>query len=237
MSQIYTSNSMNKIAIIVLLTALWGACSTEKKHQQVSIQNDVDSASYSYGMLLAASLDNPQTDTLNLDLILEAIHNKKTTGEFVFPEEEARSILDSFFNKIEEEKAAKKKAIGEKFLTENRTKPGVKETDSGLQYIVMKEGNGPKPNITDKIRVHYTGTLLNGTEFDSSLKRGQPAEFPLKGRVIKGWTEGLQLMPVGSKYKFFIPSELAYGKKGHSSDVIGAWETLIFEIELLDIVK
>jgi FKBP-type peptidyl-prolyl cis-trans isomerase FkpA len=122
---------------------------------------------------------------------------------------------------------------GEKFLTENKSKDGVKTTSSGLQYKVLKEGAGKKPSATDTVVCHYRGTLLDGTEFDSSYKRGEPAEFPLN-RVIPGWTEGVQLMKEGSKYQFFIPSKLAYGSAG-AGGVIGPDETLIFEVELIKI--
>jgi FKBP-type peptidyl-prolyl cis-trans isomerase len=129
----------------------------------------------------------------------------------------------------------KNKAEGQAYLEKNKTKPGVKVTASGLQYEVLKGATGPKPKATDTVRVHYTGTLIDGTVFDSSVQRGQPAEFPLNG-VIAGWTEGLQLMPVGSKYRFTIPSELAYGENGAGSQ-IGPNAVLIFEVELLAIVK
>lgn len=131
--------------------------------------------------------------------------------------------------------AAGAKAAGAKFLAENGKKKGVTTTASGLQYEVMKEGSGPKPAATDQVKVHYHGTLTNGKVFDSSVERGEPITFPLQG-VIKGWTEGVQLMPTGSKFRFFIPSELAYGDTGAGDD-IGPGETLIFEVELLGIVK
>ena len=126
-------------------------------------------------------------------------------------------------------------AWGEAFLAENKNKPGVRSTDSGLQYQVITEGRGAKPAATDRVRVHYTGTLLDGTKFDSSVDRGTPAEFALNG-VIPGWTEALQLMSVGSKYKLFIPSELAYGENG-TPGPIGPNATLIFEVELLEILE
>ncbi len=123
---------------------------------------------------------------------------------------------------------------GEKYLAENAKTDGVKTTASGLQYKVLKEGEGKSPQATDTVSVHYRGTLLNGTEFDSSIKRGEPAEFPLN-RVIPGWTEGVQLMKVGSKYQFTIPPKLAYGERGTPGGPIGPNETLIFEVELLKI--
>ena len=122
---------------------------------------------------------------------------------------------------------------GEKFLKENSTKEGVKTTASGLQYLVLTEGQGKSPKATDTVLVHYRGTLINGTEFDSSYKRNEPIEFPLN-RVIRGWTEGVQLMKEGSKFRFFIPSNLAYGARGAGAD-IGPNETLIFEVELLKV--
>ncbi len=131
--------------------------------------------------------------------------------------------------------AGKSKEDGEKYLADNKKRKEVTTTASGLQYEVLKAGDGPKPAVTDTVSCHYKGTLLNGTEFDSSYARGEPASFPLQG-VIKGWTEALQLMPVGSKYKLFIPSDMAYGPGG-SPPKIGPNEALIFEVELLGIVK
>ena len=134
-----------------------------------------------------------------------------------------------------QEAAPKNEKDGKAFLAENKKKPGVKTTASGLQYSVIKEGTGPKPVATDVVKVHYSGTLIDGTEFDSSIKRGEPAEFPVN-RVIPGWTEALQLMKVGSKYKLVIPSNLAYGERG-APPKIGPHAVLVFEVELLGIVK
>jgi FKBP-type peptidyl-prolyl cis-trans isomerase FklB len=126
-------------------------------------------------------------------------------------------------------------AVGQKFLDENKKKPGVVTLPSGLQYIVIKEGTGAKPVLTDKVTTHYHGTLIDGTVFDSSVERGEPASFPVNG-VIKGWTEALQMMPVGSKWKLFVPPALGYGERG-AGGVIGPNATLIFEVELISINK
>lgn len=142
--------------------------------------------------------------------------------------------IQGYVQKMMQQKAENAKKEGEKFLAENGKKPGVKTTASGLQYKIEKEGTGALPADTSVVKVHYKGTLLDGTEFDSSYKRGEPAEFPVN-RVIAGWTEALQLMPVGSKWTLYIPSDLAYGPRG-TQGAIGPNETLIFEVELLDIV-
>ncbi|MGM9805516.1 MAG: FKBP-type peptidyl-prolyl cis-trans isomerase [Candidatus Aphodosoma sp.] len=166
------------------------------------------------------------------------------TGEenAIMKGEEAQNYLNAIFEARSAREAAKadeiaaaNKAKGEAFLAENAGKEGVISTGSGLQYKVVTMGDGAKPSATDKVKVHYHGTLTDGTVFDSSVERGEPSEFPVDG-VIKGWTEGLQLMPVGSKFIFYIPYDLAYGERGAGSD-IGPCETLVFEVELLDIVK
>jgi FKBP-type peptidyl-prolyl cis-trans isomerase FklB len=151
-----------------------------------------------------------------------------------------KTAIQALANEVRSAQEAKAKEAGagnrkegDAFLAANKAKEGVKTTADGLQYKVLTEGNGPKPTANDTVTVNYRGTLLNGKEFDSSYKRGQPASFPVGG-VIKGWTEALQLMPVGSKYQLFIPPDLAYGDRGAGGD-IGPGETLIFEVELLSI--
>ena len=141
--------------------------------------------------------------------------------------------LFDMLNKAKQEKLEANLKAGESFLEENKKRPEVKTTESGLQYEVLTEGNGAKPTATDKVKCHYHGTLIDGTIFDSSVQRGQPATFPLN-MVIKGWTEALQLMPVGSKYRLFLHPTLAYGER-QTGAVIGANSTLIFDVELLDI--
>lgn len=152
--------------------------------------------------------------------------------------QEAQQLLNTYFTKLQEEKeaaSADKRKAGEEFLKENAKREGVKTLDSGLQYEVITEGKGAIPTANDKVKVHYHGTLIDGTVFDSSVKRGEPAVFGVT-QVIQGWVEALQLMPVGSKWKLFIPYNLAYGERGAGS-MIEPYSALIFEVELLDIVK
>jgi FKBP-type peptidyl-prolyl cis-trans isomerase FklB len=156
-------------------------------------------------------------------------------------DEEVKEVMSTFQKDMMAKQAAVRKATGEKnaaegkkFLEENKTKEGVKTTASGLQYKVLKEGTGTPPKATDTVKVNYRGTTIDGKEFDSSYKRGEPATFPVN-RVIKGWTEGLQLMKPGSKYQFFVPADLAYGERGAGAD-IGPNATLVFDVELLEVV-
>jgi FKBP-type peptidyl-prolyl cis-trans isomerase len=163
-------------------------------------------------------------------------------GNALMSDETARNIIMAFVSEREAKQAELDRAMykdyieaNEAFLLKNREKPGITVTPSGLQYEVLKLGTGPIPARENTVKVHYTGMLIDGTEFDSSIKRNAPAQFPLAG-VIAGWTEGLQLMPVGSKYIFYIPQQLGYGAKG-AGEIIKPYSTLIFEVELLDIVK
>lgn len=195
--------------------------------------------SYVLGMDVGNSLKRFGAE-VDMDIFMDALNTTLKGETGLLTPERAREIKQAFMQKRREQQAAERKVAGEKnlaegeaFLAENKTKEGVITTESGLQYQVMEEGEGPKPKDTDKVSVHYTGTLLDGTEFDSSHKRGKPANFPVKG-VIAGWTEALQLMPVGSKYKLFIPSKLAYGERGAGRQ-IGPNSALIFEVELLEI--
>ncbi len=163
-------------------------------------------------------------------------------GKPAMSEEELQKVLTDFQTAMRakmtaaaQQAADENKKTGEAFLAKNKKEKGVVTLPSGLQYKVLKEGKGAKPKAADTVSTHYRGTLIDGTEFDSSIKRGQPAEFPV-GQVIKGWTEALQLMPVGSKWQLFIPSDLAYGQQG-AGNIIGPNSTLIFEVELLEIKK
>jgi FKBP-type peptidyl-prolyl cis-trans isomerase len=176
---------------------------------------------------------------VSLDLFAQGLNDVIKGSELAMTQTEIATSMASVQQKAQEKLQAAKEAAGIEntrkglaFLGANKKKPGVKETASGLQYKVITMGEGAKPKATDKVKVHYSGTLIDGKEFDSSYKRNQPAEFGLN-QVIKGWTEGLQLMNVGSKYEFYIPSKLAYGPNGPAS--IGPNQTLIFTVELLDI--
>lgn len=225
--------------LIVLLMAFFTvACA--QNGQNVELKTFDDSVSYAIGADIARNFE-AQKMNINNDAFTSGFMNVATKGEVKISEEVALTVLTRYQQVMMEKKQAEESVAlaenmkkGEEFLAANKAKEGVMVTASGLQYKVITPGTGAKPLATDKVKVHYKGTLLDGTEFDSSYKRGTPAEFPL-ANVIPGWTEGLQLMPVGSKYEFYIPSELAYGQR--APQTIGPNQTLIFEVELLEIVK
>lgn len=201
-----------------------------------------DSLSYSVGYSIAQSMKQQGLTSVNTAVLAKGIEDALKSQPLQIAEPQMQQIMMAYMQKqyatknAEAGKAAEgNKKIGAAFLAENKAKPGVQTTASGLQYIVEKEGTGAKPVATDRVKVHYTGKLIDGKVFDSSVQRGQPAEFGVT-EVIKGWTEVLQLMPVGSKWKVFIPSDIAYGDRGAGAD-IGPGSTLVFDIELLDIVK
>ena len=202
------------------------------------LETDAQKLGYIIGMDIGNSLKQQNAD-IDLDALVEALRATYTGGELAMTPEEAKAIREEFVAKRQAEVQAQRETLaaanaaeGDKFLLENRVKEGVVVTDSGLQYKVMEMGDGPKPAATDRVTVHYRGTLLSGDEFDSSYSRNQPATFQLN-QVIPGWTEGVQLMPVGSKFMFFIPPNLGYGESGGGP--IGPNSTLIFEVELLGI--
>jgi len=170
---------------------------------------------------------------LNKELLIEAMNAHHSGEETKLTMEEAGQSLQVYQQQAAAEVAAKSKEAGEAYLAENAKREEVTVTESGLQWEVLVEAEGDKPTADDTVSVHYVGTLIDGSEFDSSISRGQPTSFPVKG-VIPGWTEGLQLMTVGSKYRFVIPSDLAYGQRG-AGQSIGPGETLVFEVELLEI--
>jgi len=195
---------------------------------------ELDKVSYCFGLSIASNLLSSGVNTINTEAFVDAI---RTVYAGQMPEikpEEANRILQDYFNKLQNERGKAAKEAGEQFLKDNKSKEGVVTLESGLQYKVISTGNGAIPKSSDTVKCHYEGRLINGAVFDSSIRRGEPAEFPVNG-VIAGWVEALQLMPVGSKWQLYIPSDLAYGPHG-AGQSIGPNETLIFDIELLDIV-
>lgn len=193
----------------------------------------LDSASYSFGMGMAGSMRNEGLTSLNYELLIKGLKDAFAGNVSAIPEEQSREAIANLFKAVSQKKFAPNIAEGKAFLEKNKAQPGIQVTASGLQYQVITRGTGVKPSATDTVLVHYKGTLLNGKEFDSSYSRNEPLALPLNG-VIKGWTEGVQLMQTGSKYKFFIPYDLAYGERGAGAD-IPPYSTLIFEIELLKV--
>ena len=195
----------------------------------------MDKVSYALGLSIANNFRNAGIKNLEVTDFVKGLNDVLLEGEPAISYEEAQKVINEYFAQLQKEKFENNKQAGEEFLRINREKAGVVELPSGLQYQVFKQGTGDKPKATDKIRCHYHGTLINGTVFDSSVDRGEPIEFGVN-QVIPGWTEALQLMKVGSKWRLFIPSHLAYGERG-AGQAIEPNSTLIFDVELLDIVK
>ncbi len=192
----------------------------------------MDSVSYSLGVLFAQNFKNGEKVDIDATAMSQGFADA-IKGKEAIDAAKANQIFSSFMQAASQKKFAGNIEAGKKFLAENGKRAGVVTTASGLQYEIMKAGTGAKPLATDKVTVHYHGTLLNGKVFDSSVQRGQPIDFPVNG-VIQGWQEALQLMPTGSKWKVFIPSNLAYGERGAGGD-IGPHEALIFEVELIKV--
>lgn len=201
----------------------------------------MDKVSYALGLGIGRQLAQMGASDLNIDDFAAAIKDVIAGNELKVSNREAQTIVQDYFRKQEEklnaeraEKGKAAKAEGEKYLAENAKKEGMVTLPSGLQYMVLKEGNGKKPKATDKVKCHYEGFLIDGTVFDSSIQRGEPAVFPLN-QVIAGWTEGLQLMQEGAKYRFFIPYILGYGEGGAGAS-IPPYAALIFDVELLEVL-
>jgi FKBP-type peptidyl-prolyl cis-trans isomerase FklB len=207
--------------------------------QPLVLTTQKDKISYAIGMNVGTNLQKQAVD-VDPAVLLQGLKDAIAGSKPLLSEEEARAVLMQLQEETRKKQAEKaqqagaaNKTEGETFLAANKNKEGVITLPSGLQYKILKAGTGPKPAATDSVVCNYRGTLINGTEFDSSYKRGQPATFPVNG-VIKGWTEALQLMPAGSKWQLFVPAQLAYGDRGAGAD-IGPNATLIFEVELLSI--
>ena len=227
---------MKITSILFVATLLASTCLAQKTTQ---LKDEKDKVSYSIGLDIGSTFKKQGMD-INADVLLAGLRDALSGAKPLMTEEQIKETMTAYSKMMMEkqtaaakEKGSKAAAEGEKFLAENKTKEGVKTTPSGLQYKVIQEGSGTPPKESDTVVTHYKGTLINGTEFDSSYKRNEPATFPVN-KVIKGWTEGLQLMKPGSKYQLFVPANLAYGERGAGQD-IGPNETLIFEVELLSV--
>jgi len=210
-----------------------------KTSAPLTLRTDKDKVSYAIGMNVGTAM---KRDGLDIDtaILLRGLKDVLAGAKPLLTDQEAQTVMTALQTDMrkkqelqQQQLADTNKKEGDAFLATNKTKEGVVSLPSGLQYKILQEGTGPKPVATDTVSVNYRGTLLNGTEFDSSFKRGQPATFPV-GQIIKGWTEALQLMPVGSKWQLFIPSDLAYGPRGAGRE-IGPNSALVFEVELLSI--
>ena len=191
--------------------------------------DELDKVSYSLGLSIASNLISSGVTTINAEAFIDGL-NVVFSGKMpeIMPDE-ANNILQDYFDKLQQAKGKEAKAEGEKFLAENKKKEGVVALPSGLQYKILTAGNGPKPKASDTVKCHYEGRLINGTVFDSSIRRNEPAEFPVSG-VIAGWVEALQLMSEGAKWKLYIPSDLGYGARG-AGEMIPPHSTLVFEVE------
>jgi len=230
---------MKKLSLVVLSLALFASFFTSCKSgsKETKLETTRDSLSYAFGVNVASSVKQEKLDSLiNSDLFVKGFNAVLSNNNPAMTSEQAMKVIQSYFMAQQAKEAEKSKAESEKFLAENAKKEGVQTLPSGLQYKIISEGKGEKPKANAKVKVNYTGKLINGTVFDAS-KPNQPVEFNLgKNEIIPGWEEGIQLMPVGSKFEFYIPYQLAYGEKGYPG-VIPPYATLIFEIELVSIEK
>ncbi len=195
----------------------------------------MDKVSYALGLSIGNNFQNSGIKCLQVEDFVQGLSDVLNEKQPAISYDEAKKVINDFFLRLHKEKLEINKKAGEEFLSINKGRAGVVTLPSGLQYQVLQQGNGEKPKATDKVKCHYHGTLINGTVFDSSVERGTPAVFGVN-QVIPGWVEALQLMPVGSKWRLFIPSNLAYGENG-AGEMIEPNSTLIFDVELLDIVK
>ncbi|WP_367112850.1 FKBP-type peptidyl-prolyl cis-trans isomerase [uncultured Chitinophaga sp.] len=199
------------------------------------LQNGMDTLSFALGKDIGNSIKTQGLDSLNMDVFMTAIKFSLAGKDTLLTQQEISMSISDYLQKMKTEKLTKNREAGQKFLEANKTQPGTIVLPSGLQYQIMKHGTGTIPKATDRVKTHYVGTLIDGTVFDSSVERGEPAVFPVNG-VISGWTEALTLMPVGSKWKLFLPDSLAYGERQAGQKILPG-SALVFEVELLDIVK
>ena len=224
---------MKKYIKIALVVSVISSCQnlTQQKFN-FDEANELERVSYSIGINVATSIKSEGLDSINSFYISKGFQDVFENKDLAINIEESNKIIGEYFNKKQDAKNQRLAIDSKIFLEQNKQKDGVMTTESGLQYLILSEGKGKNPTLNDNVTVHYHGTLIDGTIFDSSVDRKQPATFPLNG-VIPGWQEALQMMSIGSKWKIFIPSELAYGESG--AGAIGPNSTLIFEVELLSI--
>lgn len=215
------------------VTTLKAEITDLKTPKKSDLVTEHQKASYGLGVLMASNLKNQGSDSIDVNILTEAMRDILTDGDSQMDEQEAMGIVQPYMTRAMEQRTEKMKAKGVAFLEENKTKEGVKTTASGLQYRVINSGAGKMPTAEQSVTVHYTGKLIDGTVFDSSVERGEPATFGVS-QVIDGWTEALQLMKEGDKWELFIPSDLAYGERG-AGGRIPPYSTLIFEVELIKI--
>lgn len=228
---------MRKIYALLLCAFMFAAAAFSQ--DQTALQTDKQKISYAIGVNIGKDLKVRGVE-FDPTVLMKGLQDAQTGGKLMLTDAEMESVMNNLRTEMQKKETEKNVKMGEQnkqegdtFLAQNKTKEGVVATPSGLQYKIITAGTGPKPALTDTVTTHYRGTLVDGTEFDSSYKRNEPVSFPVNG-VIKGWTEALQMMPVGSKWQLFIPPDLAYGPKG-AGGVIGPNETLIFEVELISI--
>jgi FKBP-type peptidyl-prolyl cis-trans isomerase FklB len=212
----------------------FSACQNQSgMNTDVTVETELEQVSYGIGVDIANNFKQGGLEEVNVEVLAAGMMDVLSGAELKLTEEESREVIAAYMQAKQAERTAAAAGEGEAFLAENGKREGVVTLESGLQYEIITEGNGPKPTINDQVTTHYHGTLINGEVFDSSVERGEPATFPVNG-VIAGWTEALQLMPVGSKWKLYVPSYLAYGERGAGAK-IGPNTTLVFEVELLSI--
>lgn len=226
-------------ALVLSIVALLSFSCSSIQSKNTKMTTETDTVSYYIGLFFGNQVkqgidQNTANVELDIDLVLKGIKDKVNEAEIELTDDQIGMYLNTFFTQKQKEQAEEKLEEGKVFLEENKTAPGVFETESGLQFKIIKEGEGEQPTAESTVKCHYEGRLIDGTIFDSSYERGNPAQFALN-RVIKGWTEGLQLMKVGAEYEFYVPSDLGYGPQGSRS--IPGNSVLIFKVELIEIVK
>lgn len=229
-------NSMKKVIFIVVVGLMFSSCKLFKKAEKekgTELTTNSEKFSYALGLSIGENLMQAGIDSVDVDYLVKGITDLIKQNEKLISSDEAEMVVQQYITELEQRKARVNREVEEKFFEQNKKNEKVKTTESGLQYEVIKEGNGPKPTIVDQVSVHYHGTLIDGTVFDSSVERDEPMTFPVTS-VIPGMQEALLMMPVGSKWKLYIPSSLAYGETG-AGGVIDPYSPLIFEVELLAI--